>query len=66
MNGQPTASSALIVQILSEKAKKDPTLQLHLEAAMWQAIAMDATKEGEPQKDEPHELEVIEGEGDGV
>ena len=49
------ASSARIVQILSEKAKNDPTLQLHLEAATWQAVAMELSENGEAP-----ELEAVE------
>lgn len=47
------ASSALVLEILQKRAVEDRILSLHLEVAMWQAIATEL------------QAKADEGEGDG-
>jgi hypothetical protein len=58
----PSASSALLLQILQERAKTDKELALHLEVAMWQSLAV----ESQQSNDGPEGLVAVEEEEEVV
>ncbi len=61
----PSASSAILLQILQERAKNDKELALHLEVAMWQAVALEG-QEGNGQVEGPQAVEEEEVSDPGI